>query len=224
MHWTGSRWHLSAILKARLPSRPLRQARPCPTSGDQATPRCNSPSHDNPSSFLWSRLLCLSVTALVDPFIPQSKRDDRTLTLFTMSSTRTPQAAQDGTGSLNSTQTQEDTNNELTAGLDSSPRANPTRTRTLLGLKNSAPIVDEHQDLEHHDLLWSRIRLALREPFAEFFGTFIMVMFGDGSVAQVLLSAGQVTSPGKDGYGSYQSISWGYGGRPVNQHASRLLT
>ena len=36
-----------------------------------------------------------------------------------------------------------------------------------------------------------------------------MVMFGDGSVAQVLLSAGQTTSPGKSGSGPYQSISWG---------------
>ena len=62
------------------------------------------------------------------------------------------------------------------------PRANPTKARTLLGLADSAPIVAEHQGLEHHDLLWSRIRLACREPFAEFFGTFIMVLFGDGLV------------------------------------------
>ncbi|KAL8829092.1 MAG: hypothetical protein Q9191_002217 [Dirinaria sp. TL-2023a] len=93
----------------------------------------------------------------------------------------------------------------------SSPRANPTKTRILLGLADSAPVVEEHQGLNHHDYLWSRIRLALREPFAEFFGTFIMVMFGDGSVAQVLLSAGQTTSPGKSGSGAYQSISWGWG-------------
>jgi len=37
-----------------------------------------------------------------------------------------------------------------------------------------------------------------------------MVLFGDGSVAQVLLSAGQVAAPGKSGNGNYQSISWGY--------------
>ncbi|KAG7008429.1 aquaglycerol porin AQY3 [Physcia stellaris] len=97
------------------------------------------------------------------------------------------------------------------AKAESSPRANPTRTRTLLGLANSAPVVEEHQDLEHHDLVWSRIRLACREPFAEFFGTFVMVLFGDGSVAQVLLSAGQISSPGKAGSGTYQSISWGWG-------------
>lgn len=84
--------------------------------------------------------------------------------------------------------------------------------RSYIGLKPEAPIDEEHEDLEHHELLWSRIRLALREPFAEFFGTFIMVLFGDGSVAQVLLSASNTTqtiAPGMDGYGSYQSISWG---------------
>lgn len=86
--------------------------------------------------------------------------------------------------------------------------------RSYIGLKPEAPIDEEHEDLEHHELLWSRIRLALREPFAEFFGTFIMVLFGDGSVAQVLLSASNTTqtiAPGMDGYGSYQSISWGWG-------------
>ena len=84
--------------------------------------------------------------------------------------------------------------------------------RTYMGLKPEAPIDEEHEQLEHHELVWSRIRLALREPFAEFFGTFIMVLFGDGSVAQVLLSASNTTStiaPGGNGYGSYQSISWG---------------
>lgn len=84
--------------------------------------------------------------------------------------------------------------------------------RSYVGLKPEVPIDEEHEELEHHGLLWSRIRLAFREPFAEFFGTFIMVLFGDGSVAQVLLSAGNSTStiaPGMDGYGNYQSISWG---------------
>lgn len=81
---------------------------------------------------------------------------------------------------MSSIRTQEEISNGPEAKLDSSPRSNPTRTRTLLGLTPSAPLVYEHQDLEHHDLVWSRVRLALREPFAEFFGTFIMVLFGDG--------------------------------------------
>lgn len=59
---------------------------------------------------------------------------------------------------------------------------------------------DEQYDLEH-DLTWvSKLRRNLREPFAEFLGVFIMICFGDGSVAQVNLS--------KNEFGEYQSISW----------------
>lgn len=43
----------------------------------------------------------------------------------------------------------------------------------------------------HPDLWWSRVRHTLREPFSEFFGTFILIMFGDGVVAQVVLSGGE---------------------------------
>ena len=81
--------------------------------------------------------------------------------------------------------------------------------RTRIGLKPDVPIDEYHEGLEHQKLAWSQIRLMLREPLAEFFGTFIMVLFGDGSVAQVLLSGGQQSSPGKAGSGNYQSISWG---------------
>jgi hypothetical protein len=52
-------------------------------------------------------------------------------------------------------------------------------------------------------LLWSRVRHYCREPFSEFFGTMILILFGDGVVAQVVLSNGQK--------GDYQSISWGWG-------------
>lgn len=68
--------------------------------------------------------------------------------------------------------------------------------RSKLGLQPLAPVHEEHDLAEHQDLLWSRIRIALREPFAEFMGVFILVLFGNGSVAQVQLSAGQVTAPG----------------------------
>lgn len=51
------------------------------------------------------------------------------------------------------------------------------------------------------DLAWSRIRHYFREPLAEFFGVFILILFGDGVVAQVVLSNGT--------RGDYQSISWG---------------
>jgi aquaglyceroporin related protein len=68
--------------------------------------------------------------------------------------------------------------------------------RSKIGLHPVAPVIDEHDLAEHQDLLWSRVRLALREPFAEFMGVFILVLFGNGSVAQVQLSARQITAPG----------------------------
>ncbi|MCJ1255778.1 hypothetical protein MMC24_003595 [Lignoscripta atroalba] len=83
--------------------------------------------------------------------------------------------------------------------------------RSRLGLHPNPPVDEEHKVQEHQNLQWSRIRLVLREPFAEFWGTFIMVLFGNGSVAQVLLSTGQATAPGGNGFGDYQSISWGWG-------------
>jgi aquaglyceroporin related protein, other eukaryote len=82
-------------------------------------------------------------------------------------------------------------------------------TRSRLGLHPTAPIHEDHDTAPHSDLLWSKIRLVLREPFAEFWGVFIMMLFGDGSVAQVMLSTGETSAPGGNGFGAYQSISWG---------------
>lgn len=55
----------------------------------------------------------------------------------------------------------------------------------------------------HQPLLWSQLREYCRDAFSEFFGTMILILFGNGVVAQVLLSNGQK--------GDYQSISWGWG-------------
>lgn len=52
-------------------------------------------------------------------------------------------------------------------------------------------------------LAWSRVREYCQDAFSEFFGTFILILFGDGVVAQVVLSRGTK--------GDYQSISWGWG-------------
>ena len=89
--------------------------------------------------------------------------------------------------------------------------SNLQTTRARLGLHPIAPIDEEHDEAGHSDLWWPRVRMSLKEPFAEFFGVFIMVLFGDASVAQVLLSTGQKTAPGGNGFGDYQSISWGWG-------------
>ena len=103
---------------------------------------------------------------------------------------------------------------QSTGSVDSelSPRrtsSSAQRKRSVLGLHPEAPIDEDHVEAPQSDLLWSRIRTVMREPFAEFWGTAVMVMFGDGSVAQVLLSAGQSTAPGGNGFGAYQSINWG---------------
>ncbi len=84
-----------------------------------------------------------------------------------------------------------------------------SKVRTYMGLEPEAPILEGHD--VHHHLTWSSVRVVMREPFAEFFGTFIMILFGNGSVAQVLLSTGETTAPGGNGFGQYQSISWGWG-------------
>lgn len=53
------------------------------------------------------------------------------------------------------------------------------------------------------ELRWSKVRSIWQDAFSEFFGVFVMILFGDGVVAQVVLSGGTK--------GDYQSISWGWG-------------
>lgn len=82
--------------------------------------------------------------------------------------------------------------------------------RASLGLHPLAPLHDEHAQDERQNLFWSRVRTTFREPFAEFWGVVIMISFGNGSVAQVLLSTGQVQgAPGGNGFGAYQNVNWG---------------
>jgi aquaglyceroporin related protein len=69
----------------------------------------------------------------------------------------------------------------------------------LLGVSNASGTTVEEQP----PLRWSRIRATCREAFSEFFGTLILILFGNGVVAQVTLSRNQK--------GDYQSISWGWG-------------
>ncbi|KAE8314856.1 aquaporin-like protein [Aspergillus transmontanensis] len=61
----------------------------------------------------------------------------------------------------------------------------------------------DQTELAHPQLLWGKTREYIRDGASEFFGTMILVLFGDGVVAQVTLSHGEK--------GDYQSISWGWG-------------
>lgn len=77
-------------------------------------------------------------------------------------------------------------------------------------IDNALKYDEAEADYRHHsDLWWSRVRHHLRDPFAEFLGTFIMILFGDGSVAQVVLSANPNLPKSSQNKGDYQSISWG---------------
>jgi len=58
-------------------------------------------------------------------------------------------------------------------------------------------------EYEHEQLFWPKVRELAQDFFSEFFGTMIMILFGDGVVAQVVLSG--------ETKGNYQSISWGWG-------------
>lgn len=56
---------------------------------------------------------------------------------------------------------------------------------------------------EKEELAWSKVRTLWQDAFSEFLGTMTLILFGDGVVAQVVLS--------KNVKGEYQSISWGWG-------------
>ncbi|KFY80966.1 hypothetical protein V499_00235 [Pseudogymnoascus sp. VKM F-103] len=81
--------------------------------------------------------------------------------------------------------------------------------RERVGLSEDPHIRPEQESTNRFS--WPSFRVVFREPFAEFFGTMVMVMFGNGSVAQVLLGGGEINAPRKNGYGSYQGINWGWG-------------
>lgn len=80
-------------------------------------------------------------------------------------------------------------------------------TSSFLGSKHEASMRDLTPNIDSPPVqsptLWCRVRAYGRDAFSEFFGTMILILFGDGVVAQVVLSHGQK--------GDYQSISWGWG-------------
>lgn len=68
-----------------------------------------------------------------------------------------------------------------------------------------------HEEVSNNELLsppeeqlrWPKIRTLWQNAFSEFVGTMILILFGDGVVAQVVLSGGEK--------GNYLSICWGWG-------------
>lgn len=53
------------------------------------------------------------------------------------------------------------------------------------------------------ELWWSRTRHFLREPLSEFMGTFILILFGDGVVAQNVTSKGTAAT--------VEGVHWAWG-------------
>jgi aquaglyceroporin related protein len=72
--------------------------------------------------------------------------------------------------------------------------------------ENASTTASKQQTLPEHayeELWWPKRREFFQDYFSEFAGTMIMILFGDGVVAQVVLSENEK--------GDYQSISWGWG-------------
>lgn len=67
----------------------------------------------------------------------------------------------------------------------------------------AAAAVSSAKETPASQLRWPRIRSLWQDAISEFFGTMILIIFGDGVVAQVVLSRRTM--------GDYQSISWGWG-------------
>lgn len=94
--------------------------------------------------------------------------------------------------------------------MDPNPNPYPYHAEHGPPIDNALKYAEAEEDYQHHKMLWwSRVRHHLRDPFAEFLGTFIMILFGDGSVAQVTLSANPNLPQSSQNKGEYQSISWG---------------
>ncbi|KAG9093745.1 hypothetical protein FRC06_011397 [Ceratobasidium sp. 370] len=100
-------------------------------------------------------------------------------------------------------------------------RGNPTDTYEKFGIEPSKDAESTSPVLERpvtgaapdndpeFPTQWSKIRHTLREPFAEFLGTMVLVMFGSGAACQVTLS--QSTAVAASPKGDYMSSAFGWG-------------
>ncbi|KAK1242392.1 hypothetical protein MKX07_000378 [Trichoderma sp. CBMAI-0711] len=76
-----------------------------------------------------------------------------------------------------------------------------------LHCQDKSPVKDQQVIVEvvvteKRTTAWYAFRKTMREPFSEFFGVLILVLFGDGSIAQVVL--------GQGAKGDWQNINWGW--------------
>jgi aquaglyceroporin related protein len=95
----------------------------------------------------------------------------------------------------------QDAHSESSASVNKSiPQKNEmSETRA----EHAGVLAPEYAEAEEQQLWWSGMRANMRDFWSEFFGTMVLILFGDGVVAQVVLSGGEK--------GEYQSISWGWG-------------
>ncbi|RMY40390.1 hypothetical protein D0865_12572 [Hortaea werneckii] len=78
------------------------------------------------------------------------------------------------------------------------------RGRYWLGLRTDARIKQHHYGSEQ--LLWSRIRAVMQEPFSEFLGVLVFTLVQQGGLAQATLGADASGAPGGEGYGVWLTI------------------
>lgn len=76
---------------------------------------------------------------------------------------------------LTQVETEESGHSELSPVDRIKTSSSVQKTRSNLGLHPQAPIDPDHDRHQASDLLWSRIRIVLREPFLEFWGVAVMV-------------------------------------------------
>jgi len=85
--------------------------------------------------------------------------------------------------------------------------SSPTTPRTSTQ-EEAYPELKSESDSVCYASRWSRYRAFIREPFAEFLGVAILIMFGNGVDCQVVLSANTNVAPSPKG--DYLSINIGW--------------
>lgn len=89
--------------------------------------------------------------------------------------------------------------------LDQESRSSVASDGDAVGGNGDADVDEDDMDVMTFTNFWAKIRYKLREPFAEFLGTLVLVIFGVGSNLQATVTKGAG--------GSFESLSfaWGFG-------------